>query len=79
MPRLNIRLDRQLDRGLREYAKSNKLNRSQAARELLRQILGVADPVSRGWLEGFSRGYADGRRGVEEGARRVREEEGVME
>lgn len=69
--RLNIRTDGDIERGLREYMKQNKLTRSQAARELLRQVLQIADPVTRGWLEGFAKGHGDHQKTVHEATRKV--------
>lgn len=49
---LSVRLDDQLEAQLAAFAAANDLSRSAAARELLRQILLDADPVTRGWQEG---------------------------
>jgi antitoxin component of RelBE/YafQ-DinJ toxin-antitoxin module len=55
---VSFRIDEDLDQQLRSYAADNGLTQSQAARELLRQALGYADPVDRGWREGFNAAYA---------------------
>lgn len=57
--RISSRIDKATELGLRSFAMENGLTRSQAVRELLRQGLGRAEPVERGWHEGFSMGYAD--------------------
>lgn len=57
--RLHFRLDFDLQKEIVLFAKRNGLNLSQAARDLLRQALGNADPVDRGWREGFALGYAE--------------------
>lgn len=57
--RLNFRTDRDIDLFVRDYARKNQITTSQAARELLRQIIGRAKPITRGWHEGFNKGYAD--------------------
>ena len=60
MPRsISCRLDKELDMALEHFARQNRLTQSQAIRELLRQILTDAEPVSRGWREGQARGYAE--------------------
>lgn len=50
------KLDRELDVALSAYAAENGLTRAQALREVLRQALTTADPVTRGWREGYTRG-----------------------
>ena len=57
--RLNFRVDHDLDKLVRTFAKRNGLTVSQAARELLRQVAGRAKDVTRGWHEGFNKGYGD--------------------
>jgi len=57
--RISARLDRELNAALRAFARDNNLSPSQALRELLRQALTDADPVTRGWREGFSEGKAE--------------------
>jgi hypothetical protein len=58
MPRLHIRTDRDIDRGIQQFAKRHDLTVSQAARELLRQAIGSpAKAIDRGWLEGFAHGH----------------------
>lgn len=72
MASLSCQLDRELEDALSLYARENGLTRSQATRELLRQALSDAEPVSRGWREGFSHACnevqqalsAIGRRGI---------------
>lgn len=60
MPRsISCRLDRELDKALEHYARQNRLTLSQATRELLRQVLTDAEPVSRGWREGQLQAYAE--------------------
>jgi predicted transcriptional regulator len=66
--RLNVRTDADLERALGAFAKANDLTRSQATRELLRQVLQVAEPVTRGWLEGFAAGHAEAQRAYHEAA-----------
>ncbi len=60
--RLNFRTDSDLNKFVRHFAKRNNLTVSQAARELLRQVAGRAKDVTRGWHEGFNKGYADAQR-----------------
>jgi hypothetical protein len=56
--RLHIRIDRDIDRAIKHYAKVNNITVSQAARELLRQAIGApAAPIDRGWREGFAHGH----------------------
>lgn len=55
----SLRLDRELDAAIRHYADRNGLTFSQACREILRQAVTTADDVTRGWLEGQKKGYAD--------------------
>lgn len=44
--------------GIAKYMAANDLTESQAARELLRQVLGKpAKAIDRGWLEGYAHGY----------------------
>jgi hypothetical protein len=69
--RLNIRTDGDIERGIREYMRANKLTRSQASRELLRQVLKVAEPVTRGWLEGFAQGHAEHQKTVHEATKKL--------
>jgi hypothetical protein len=57
--RISARLDKELDAALRAYARDNGLSPSQALRELLRQSLSDAEPVTRGWREGFAEGKAE--------------------
>jgi hypothetical protein len=57
--RITARIDRELDAALRHYAEQNGLTRSQAIREVLRQSLTNAEPITRGWLEGFARGRSE--------------------
>jgi flagellar biosynthesis/type III secretory pathway protein FliH len=59
VPRLNFRTDPDLDKLVRHFAKAHDLTVSQAARELLRQVAGREQPITRGWHEGFAAGYAD--------------------
>jgi predicted transcriptional regulator len=49
---LSVRLDDALEGQLQAFAASQGLSRSAAARDLLRQVLTDAEPVTRGWLEG---------------------------
>jgi len=58
MPKISCRCDPELDRAIDAFADSNGLTRSQAVRELLRQVVGYADPVDRGWREGYAAGQA---------------------
>jgi len=69
--KLNVRTDADLDRALDAYAKANELTRSQATRELLRQVLQLAEPVTRGWLEGFASGHAEALRAYHQAAAAV--------
>lgn len=71
MGRLNIRTDADIERGIRDYMAKNKLTRSQATRELLRQILKVAEPVTRGWLEGFAAAHAEHQKTVHDATRKI--------
>lgn len=64
MSRLNVRLDAELQRGIAAFAARSGLTISQAARDLLRQALGHANPVDRGWREGFAAGHAEHQRRV---------------
>ena len=59
MPKISCRCDPELNRAIDEFADSSGLTRSQAIRELLRQVVGYADPVDRGWREGYTAGMAD--------------------
>ena len=56
---VSCRLDKELDMALEHFARQNRLTVSQAMRELLRQILTDADPVTRGWREGMAQGYGE--------------------
>ena len=49
---LSVRLDDALEAQLQAFAAAHELSRSAAARELLRQVLTNADPITRGWMEG---------------------------
>jgi predicted transcriptional regulator len=49
---LSVRLDDALEAQLQAFAAAHDLSRSAAARELLRQVLTTADPITRGWMEG---------------------------
>lgn len=71
MPRLHFKTDRELDRFVRTYAEANRLTVSQAARELLRQVMGTAKPITRGWLEGYAKGYGEARAELEHKARKL--------
>lgn len=71
--RLHVRVDLELQRELAAFAKRNGLTISQAARELLRQALGHAEPVSRGWREGFSAGFAEVQQKMQGAAREAAE------
>lgn len=51
---LTCRLDTDLDDLLEAFAVANRLTKSQATRDLLRQILTDAEPVDRGWKEGYA-------------------------
>jgi antitoxin component of RelBE/YafQ-DinJ toxin-antitoxin module len=56
--RLHIRIDDDIRKSVRLYAKNNGVTISQAARELLRQAIGApAQPIDRGWREGFMHGH----------------------
>ena len=68
MATLSCRLDRELDRKIRAYMRRNNLERSQAVRELLRQSLTDADDVTRGWREGFAKGYGEAQRALHQAA-----------
>ncbi len=70
--KLNLRIDGPLDRALNTYMKQNNLTRSQAVRELLRQSLGYADPVDRGWLEGYAAGKGEALEAFHRAADQVR-------
>lgn len=59
MASISVALPRDLDDELMAWARRNNLTRSQVVRELLRQALGHADPVGRGWREGFAAGQAE--------------------
>lgn len=59
MPRRHVRLDSDLDHGVLAFARRHGLTKSQAIRDLLRQALGNASPVDRGWREGFAQGHRD--------------------
>ena len=54
---LTCRLDAELDAALERFATQNRLTKSQATRELLRQVLTEAEPVARGWKEGYAAGH----------------------
>jgi hypothetical protein len=69
--RLNFRTDTDLDKFVRHFAKRNKLTVSQAARELLRQVAGRAKDVTRGWHEGFNKGYADAQKAAHQALRGI--------
>lgn len=72
MPRrLSCRLDRELDLAIAHFADQNHLTISQAVRELLRQVLTSADPVSRGWREGFSAGQAESQKALQQALHNV--------
>lgn len=73
MPRrLHIRLDRDIDQGIDAFAEENGLTTSQAARELLRQALTSAEPVDRGWREGYMQGLGQGNRDFQLGGRALK-------
>jgi antitoxin component of RelBE/YafQ-DinJ toxin-antitoxin module len=56
--RLHVRIDDDIRKSIRLYAKQNGITISQAARELLRQAIGApAAPIDRGWREGFIHGH----------------------
>lgn len=57
--RISCRVDPELDRAILDYGQKNGLTHSQAVRELLRQIVTQASPVTRGWHEGFAKGVAE--------------------
>lgn len=62
--RINCRIDRELDAALSHFEQrflihGQPATRSQAVREILRQAITTADPPTRGWHEGYNRGYAD--------------------
>jgi hypothetical protein len=57
--RISARIDKATELGLRSFEREQGLTRSQTVREILRQGLGRAEPVERGWHEGFALGYAD--------------------
>jgi plasmid stability protein len=55
---LSVRLDDALEAQLQAFAAAHDLSPSAAARELLRQVLTDAEPVTRGWLEGRTQAIA---------------------
>jgi predicted transcriptional regulator len=55
---LSVRLDDVLEAQLQAYAAAGDLSRSAAARELLRQVLTDATPLTRGWYEGRQQAMA---------------------
>lgn len=57
--RICFRVDRELSVAINEYAHRNGLLLSQAIREVLRQKLTDASDVTRGWHEGFAKGYGE--------------------
>jgi metal-responsive CopG/Arc/MetJ family transcriptional regulator len=61
---LSCRIDDELDAQVEVFRQANQLSRSQAVRELLRQILTDAEPVSRGWREGYSAAYEETRAAI---------------
>lgn len=68
MNRINCRTDPELEAALEAYRIRNNLNRSQAVRELLRQILTDADDLTRGWQEGFAAGYGEAQEALQRAA-----------
>lgn len=70
--RLSCRLDQELDLAIAHFGEQNQLTRSQAVRELLRQILTNADPVDRGWREGFTLGQAEGQKALQQALHSVK-------
>ena len=70
---ISVRLDEQLASQIDAYAAANDLTKSQAVRELLRQVVTDADEVTRGWLEGRQEGLAQVLSAVQDALERLRD------
>ena len=63
---LSVLVDSELDAYIRAHAERNNISTSSVVRDALRVYFSVADPLDRGWREGFASGFSEVQRRLNE-------------